>query len=454
MSGFSLTPKQREANRLLAGDAKHILIEGGSRSGKTALLCRAIIARAIKAPRSRHVIVRFHFKDAKDSIGMDTLPKIFEQAFPQCPYTLNKSDWIFTLPVNRSEIWLGGLDDKERTEKVLGKEYATIYLNEASQISWQARNLAVTRLAQVVQYADDEGPRELKRKMYYDLNPPSKSHWAYQVFHLGRDPESKQLLAEPNDYARIRINPIDNPHLPADYIRELQGQSARMRRRFFAGEYAEVAPGALWTDEMIDRWRNSQDDLPEFLRIVIGVDPSGASEDENENNDEIGIVVAGLGADGNGYVLEDLTLKAGPKTWGGVAVNAYDRHDADAIVCEKNFGGEMVRYVIASQPRAGARARTCKLVTASRGKAVRAEPISALHEQGKIRFAGRFQELEDELCSMTTHGYVGERSPNRADAFVWAMSELFPAIVKPERAKPKQAQREYTHAMSQGWMGA
>jgi hypothetical protein len=143
-----LTPRQIEANALLQTEAKHILLDGGSRSGKTALFVRAICNRAIKAPRSRHAILRFRFAHVKESIGMDTLPKVMRTCFPQVPCNINKSDWFLPLP-NGSEIWLGGIDDKERTEKILGKEFATILLNECSQIPYNSRNLIVTRLAQV-----------------------------------------------------------------------------------------------------------------------------------------------------------------------------------------------------------------------------------------------------------------------------------------------------------------
>lgn len=438
-----LTERQKAARLVLNGPARHILLEGGSRSGKTRLLVRNIVIRALKAPHSRHLITRFRFNHCKEAIALDTLPKVFEDE--KVPYTLNKSDWYAQLP-NRSEIWLGGLDDKERTEKILGKEYATILLNEASQIPFNSRNMALTRLAQKAVYVDGDGvQQELALKMYQDCNPPSKAHWLYQLFHQLRDPETKKPLANPQDYAHFRMNPRDNvQNIAADYIRELEGMSLRMRKRFLEGEYGEAAPGALWTEEEIDKWR--EDTLPDMVRVVVAVDPSGADDEDNADNDAIGIVVAGLGTDGNGYCLEDCTVKAGPKTWGNVATTAYDRHLADKIVGETNYGGEMVKFVVqAAKPNVPFRK-----ITASRGKAVRAEPIAALTEQGKIRFAGTFPQLEEELCAFTTHGYTGGDSPNRADAFVFAMSELFPGIVA-EKAE-KKIQRPRMQMGAQGWM--
>jgi hypothetical protein len=417
-----LTPKQEHAARLLQSPARHTLLDGGSRSGKSALLVWAIVQRALKAQRSRHAILRFRFQHVKESIGMDTLPKVMRTSFPEVPYELNKSDWYVTLP-NDSEIWLGGLDDKERTEKILGKEYATMFLNECSQIPFTSRNLAVTRLAQRVGVEKNgEAAGDLSLKMYYDQNPPSKSHWTYQLFYLARDPETKRPLEDSSLYTRLTMNPGDNlENLPADYLKELANLPARLRRRFLEGTYGEAAPDALWTEEIIDRHRWGETELPDLQRVVVAIDPSGSGDEDNAGNDEIGIVVAGLGTDGNGYVLEDLTLKAGPEKWGKAAAAAYSRHSADIIVGETNFGGDMVRMVVkAADPKA-----PFKKLTASRGKVVRAEPISALTEQGRIRFVGRFVMLEDELCGFTTHGYTGTGSPNRADAFVWAMSELF-----------------------------
>ncbi len=430
---MNLTAKQKQANTLLGSESKHVLLDGGSRSGKSFILVRAIIIRALKAPKSRHAILRFRFKHCKESIGMDTLPAVMAKCFPQVPYNINKSDWFVTLP-NDSEIWLGGLDDKERTEKILGKEFATVYLNEISQIPYSSVLMAITRLAQNCPYVLEGEHKVLPLKMYYDMNPPSKTHWGYQLFYAGKDPETKKPLSDAHNYAHLTLNPGDNQtNLPPDYLRQLEALPERMRKRFLRGEYADSVAGALWTTEMIERYRDTNDTLPDMQRVIVAVDPSGSGDEDNAANDEIGIMVAGLGLDGVAYVLEDLTCKAGPKVWGNVAATAFDRHQADRVVAETNYGGEMVRFVM----------QTCrpgipfKKLTASRGKSVRAEPISALTEQGKIRFAGSFPALEDELCSFTTNGYVGTNSPNRADAFVWAMSELFPGMIKDKKDKPK-----------------
>lgn len=444
---FKLTDKQAEALRIIGSDARHILLEGGSRSGKTFITLRAIVLRALAAKGSRHAVLRFRFNHVKASVVHDTFPKMMSLCFPDVPYKLDKTDWFAEFP-NKSQIWFGGLDDKERTEKILGQEYATIFLNEISQIPLNSRNLALTRLAQLCTYEKDGIELPLRLKAYYDCNPPSKAHWGYQLFHEKKDPETKKPLLNGHEYAYLRLNPADNEaNLPKEYLQTLESLPLRMKKRFLLGEYAELAPGALWTDELIDQHR--VDEHPDLLRVVVAVDPSGSGDEDNAGNDEIGIVVAGLATDGRAYVLADYTVKAGPKTWGTVATTAYDNHAADKIVAETNFGGEMVKYVV----------RSCKpdvpfkKLTASRGKAVRAEPISSLTEAGKVRFVGTFPELEDELCAFTTTGYMGQNSPNRADAFVWAMSELFPGIVK-EKKQPKSQGPAHVPAGPASWMGA
>ena len=423
------TERQQTAHHLLCGDATHVLLYGGSRSGKTFMLVWAVVARALKAPISRHAILRFRFNHLKASIIYDTFPKVMQIAFPSIEYRLDKTDWFAEFP-NGSQIWFGGLDDKERTEKILGQEYATIYLNECSQIPIGSKDIALTRLAQAVDQVVDGKTTPLQPRMYYDCNPPPKSHWTYLLFVQKVDPGTRAPHRRPDDYASMQMNPADNAeNLSSQYLSTLESLPEHMRRRFLRGEFGEANPNALWTETIIERQRLYDVKLPDFQRIVIGVDPSGSGDEESEQGDDIGIIVAALGRDGNGYVLEDCTINAGPLTWGKIATGAYDRHMADAIVGEVNFGGAMVSHVIqTARPRTPFRA-----VTASRGKVVRAEPIAALTESGKIYFVGEFPQLESELLAFSTTGYLGSRSPNRADAMIWAFYELFPGLVRAEK---------------------
>lgn len=438
---FILTAKQEEAQKVCASNATHILLEGGSRSGKTSLLVRNVGLRALKAPRSRHAILRYRFNHCKASIVLDTFPKVMAAAFPGVEYRLDKQDWFAELS-NSSQIWFGGIDDKERTEKILGQEHSTIFLNEISQIPQNSRDMALTRLAQkTMQEMQDAAGKAmtsvaLKPRMLYDTNPSTKAHWAYKMFHLGIDPQTGKPLDDPENYAYFQINPVDNvENLSEGYLKSLQSLSARMRKRFLDGEYADAGANLLFSDIDIEKWRVTDGRLPDMVRIVVGVDPSGSGDTDNAGNDEIGITVGGLGTDGNAYLLEDCTVKAGPATWGRVAAMAYERHEANVVVGEGNYGGAMVEHVIQT-----ARPRTpFKMVTATRGKMVRAEPFSALYEQGKVRHVGDFTELESELCDFSTGGYLGLDSPNRADAWIWVLAELFAGIVEKKRIPPKQS---------------
>ena len=432
---FALTEKQAQAWDVIAGDATHVMLFGGSRSGKTFLLVRAVIMRAIKAPESRHAILRFRFNHVKQSVVLDTFPKVMRLCFPGVKYAVSKTDWYATLE-NGSEIWFGGLDDKERAEKILGMEFVTIYLNESSQIPQSSRDIVVTRLAQQVeQKITGRPPVPLKPRILYDCNPPKKSHWTYKLFVKHVDPSSGKVQSNPEDFVSFKINPKDNEcNLSAGYISTLEGLSAALRKRFLLGEFGDDTENGLFDETSIDKWRVVDgDELPEMVRIVIAVDPSGSGDVDNADNDAIGIAACGLGVDGIGYVLADLTVKAGPATWGRIVTDAYDRYEANTVVGETNYGGEMVKFVIQT-----ARPRTpYKAVTATRNKQVRAEPVAALYEQGKIRHVGYLTALEDELSNMTTNGYVGTGSPNRADAVVWGFTELFMAIV----AEKKQTRR-------------
>ena len=449
---FKLTDKQREAIRLFSLPSMFFLLYGGSRSTKTFTILRTIVIRALAAPKSRHAILRFRFNHCKTSIIHDTFPKVMELCFPNIKYKLDKTGWYAELP-NKSQLWFGGLDDKERTEKILGNEYVTIFLNEISQISYQSYLLMITRLAQKCTYERGGRKEEMRLLMFLDENPPKKGHWSYKLFIGKRDPDTKQELANKGNYQYLQMNPKDNSeNLPQSYLDSLQELPEKQRRRFWDGDFSDDMPNQLFTEEAIGKWRSLDSDrLPDFLRVVVGVDPSGADDEDNADNDAIGIVVGALGTDGNAYLLEDCTVKAGPAVWGNIATMAYERHEGDCIVGEQNYGGAMVKHVIkTSNPRAH-----YKKVNATRGKVVRAEPFSALYEQGKVRHVGYFNDLEDELTAFSTYGYTGDNSPNRADAWIWVLAELFPGIVKKvERIEKKKQEDEFSDYIpsSGGWM--
>jgi phage terminase large subunit-like protein len=438
-SRLKLTERQQEARALLQRQ-RHTLLVGGSRSGKTTLLVHEIAERAVRADKSRHAILRLHANAARASIALDTLPKVFHLAFPTERLQRHRTEGYFSLD-NGSEIWIGGLGDRDQVEKILGKEYATIFLNECSQIPYASVLVALTRLAQVV-----DG---LGQAAYYDLNPTSKAHWTNILFGEKRDPVSRQPLADPDDYARMFLNPRDNAaNLTEQYLHSLENLPERQRRRFYEGVYIDDLDGALFSYELIARTRVAEFPPARCRRIVVAVDPSGASGRDDETADEIGIIVAARGDDNHGYVLADRSLRDAPAAWARAAVHAYHEFRADRIIAEENFGGEMVRFVIrAADPNV-----PVQVMSASRGKMLRAEPVSALYEQGLVHHVGRLPVLEDQLCAFTTQGYRGEGSPDHADALVFAITELlleenaalleFYRLRATERVRgPAQAQR-------------
>jgi hypothetical protein len=385
----------------------------------------AVCARALKEPNSRHAIFRFRLNALISSIVRDTLPKVFKLKWPAlwelCKY--NGQDNFLTLP-NGSEIWFAGLDDKDRTEKILGMEFATLYFNECSQIPYASVIIALTRLAQKT--------KTLTLKAYYDFNPPSKNHWTYLLFVKKINPDTKRPHRHEFDYTFYLINPGDNrENLDPKYINMLDALPEKARNRFLLGRFADDADGALWTEEVLANNRVLNEELPEFIRIVIAVDPSGCSGPEDFRSDEVGLVVTALGTNGVAYLLEDLSGRHSPEEWSKIANDAYHRHAADIVVGEKNFGGDMVRAVLqANNPDL-----PYKHVTASRGKVIRAEPVAMLYEKQKIRHVGYFTELEDQLCGFSVSGYNGMKSPDRADALVWAVTEMFPRITESQETR-------------------
>lgn len=205
-------------------------------------------------------------------------------------------------------------------------------------------------------------------------------------------------------------------------------KGTRLGRQELDAEILDDIPGALWSRRSLDEARIGK--APDLTRIVVGVDPAASSgEAANEN----GIVVGGIAASGQAYVLEDWSLRGSPDEWARKAVAAYRKHSADAIIAESNQGGEMVAQCIKSVADV-----PVKLVRATRGKYVRAEPISALYEQGRVHHVGTLPELEDQMIGFTperaadrSDGY----SPDRVDALVWMLTELFPDITSPTENK-------------------
>lgn len=258
---FSKTDRQIEATKLMASSSLHVMCYGGSRSGKTFNIVRALIVRASKV-KSRHAVFRKTFNSVKTSIWLDTLPKVLSICFPHLVVNYNKTDFYITLP-NGSEIWFCGLDDDKRVEKVLGKEFSTLFFNECSEISYYSTQIVLSRLAEKTL---------LNKKVYYDMNPPSKAHWSYWLFIRHVDPVDNEPIDNKQDYAHIKMNPKDNiDNIDPMYLDILAKMPEKERQRFLDGEFADSDDGQAYY--AFDRDLHVNDSIGKKMgTIVVGMD--------------------------------------------------------------------------------------------------------------------------------------------------------------------------------------
>jgi len=225
----------------------------------------------------------------------------------------------------------------------------------------------------------------------------------------------KELIADDNTHV-TRGSTFDNSaNLAASALLELQRKYAdtRLGQQELYGAILDDNPGALWSRAMIESARVTT--TPPFVRVVVGVDPAVTS---GEDSDYTGIVTAGMSSDGHYYILSDDTIKSSPQEWAMKAIQSFEAHKADRIIAETNNGGDLVLHLF-QQVKSTIPVRK---VTATRGKQVRAEPIAALYEQGRVHHVGYFAELEDQMCEYEPG--VTSKSPDRMDALVWALTDL------------------------------
>lgn len=248
---FKPTRAQQQALSLLRDGTKHSLLYGGSRSGKTTILTMVVVYRAVRYPGSRHLICRLRLKDIKSSILHETLKPLLFQVVGGGRYKVHVHENYVSL-ANGSEIWIGGLGDREQAERILGHEYNTIYSNEVSQLSYAAITMAHTRLAMTI--------------------PGSPLHWSYRMFIKGENPATGEPWKRPAQYRHLMMNPGDNQeNLPEDYITEiLDGLPDKKRQRFRDGLWVK-AEGCIY-DGFHEGMLIDETDLPELEYRSIGVD--------------------------------------------------------------------------------------------------------------------------------------------------------------------------------------
>lgn len=313
-----------------------------------------------------------------------------------------------------------------------------------SRPAWKAhvRRLVWPNGAQAFTYTAEE-PDRLRGKQHDGALADELASWRYAEtwdqlmfgLRLGSDPRCvvtttpqptpiiKSLVkraADPSDVRLTRGSTFDNKaNLAKAFVHQIvqRYEGTRLGRQELYAEVLDDNPGALWKRAQIDDLRVSKH--PRLVRIVVAVDPAVSSSSDSA---ETGIVVAGLGEDGHGYVLADCSLRDTPAAWGTAVVTAYNVHEADRVIGEVNNGGDLVEVNVRMAARDAGGTVAYSAVRASRGKQTRAEPIAALYEQGRVHHVGAFGKLEDQICDWDPT--AGGPSPDRLDALVWALTEL------------------------------
>ena len=383
----------------VADDHRYVLFLGGIGSGKTT--GGAIRSLRFLHPGSLGLVIAPTFRMLRDSTWRTSLEiwrglGIAEQVF--------RGDELSVRFANGAEALFRSAEDPERLR---GPNASWCWIDEGALCHPDTWPIAIGRL------------RQQGRAGSAWVTTTPKPH---NVARGGVNWTRRVFVSEATDEtACYTAATASNPFLPHAYVVSLRSQyTHRQARQELDAEYLLDTPGALFTYDMIRRQAAPADQA----RCVVAVDPSGGSDPDN---DEQGMIVAATGADARGYVLDDRSCRLSPDGWGRRAVQAYLDHHADAIVAEANYGGDMVAAVITTAARAMGVSVTYKAVSATRGKAVRAQPIAALYEQQRVFHCGAFDELESELVTWTPDS---GRSPNRLDALVWALTEL---LVKEQR---------------------
>lgn len=260
--------KQKELLKLMHSDSQNIMGFGGRRSGKTYAIISDIVAASYQFPGLQTLVARSALSHVKASVWNQTLPEVLKH-YPNKTYRKHPGDLVLVIKTKpESRIVFGGFDDKERIEKQLGQEFAIIYANECSTISYDAVLLSQSSLAQNM-----EG---FQNKFYYDMNPPAPTHWTHQLFIQKIDPKTGEELKRPDNYAALLMNPMDNPWLDEQYIQTLDDLPERERRRYKYGEFVKIE-GAIYDSFDVNTHTIDLEDLPPIEYYTVGIDNSGTN---------------------------------------------------------------------------------------------------------------------------------------------------------------------------------
>jgi len=396
--------------------SRYKALYGGRASAKSHFFAECMIANAAMNTGFRGLCVREVQKSLKESAK-----RLLEDKINVMGYGARfnvKHDEIAT--PGGGVISFTGMNQQNSESVKSYENYSVCWVEEASVFS--ARSLELIRPT---------------------IRAPSSELWFSWNPHHASDPVDKFFrgLSPPDNSIVRKVTYENNEYLPHEMVEEMQMDRKNSPDRFahiWLGEYAPQAVGAIWN--MANIHENRRHEIPPLKRILVSVDPAISNTD---HSDEHGIIAGGVGEDGRGYIIDDVSIHGSPQQWAERAVATYDKYDADAIVVERNQGGDMVRHTLQTvRP-------SIKIidVVATRGKHVRAEPISAMYAINQVSHVGSFPELESQMCQMTAGGYEGNGSPDRCDAMVWLLTELFPSIIR------KSAKKQHNKPRSGGWMG-
>lgn len=443
---YTLNPAQVEARALIKSkEAKYVLLRGGTGSGKTVIALDCVIERAMHAPKSRHLCLRSTRIDAETSLFGQTFRDVINLKLPTND-GMPAWDFLYKekrlrldamelrLP-NDSLIRFAGLDDG-KLDRILGPDYATIFINEVSLIErYEIIDTLRTRLRQKVMNNAD---KPLSLKFIMDCNPPSKLHWTYPAFYQGLNPNTNNPHSKPEQWTSLKMNGSSNAeNLGEGYLEDLEDLDHIGRTRFVLGDWFDDVQNPMFYSKDIAEARleprrppteHGSTDCDDLMRIEVAVDPAASSK---PGSDETGIIVVGRDRKNHAYVLEDLSGVYQPTQWAEQAVKAYHRWKADQIVAEKNMGGEMVSStILAYDPNA-----PVHLIHASLGKELRAGGASVAYKQRRVHHCGRFDKLENQLLGFET-GYDRRKkgSPDRLDALVHGLNSILLAPPVPTYA--------------------
>jgi len=420
MRGIQYTPPKVFNPLWEAEGARYLASHGGRGSGKSYDMAARIVVKHCTEPGVRGICVREVQKSLRESshrLIADTITRLgVEQYFDvQATQIKTPGDGLISFV---------GMQD-HTADSIKSHEGAFYALLEEAQVISQ-RSIELLRPT---------------------IRRPGSQIWASWNPRAASDPiEFLRGLDAPENAVVVEANYMDNPHFTEELRAERLYDKKYSPDRYghiWLGQFEPQAIGAIFSRQVIHD--NRRADYPDDLeRILVAVDPAVS---DTERSDEHGIVVVGLDSGGHGYLLEDASLHGSPHQWATRAVAMFDKWEADSIIIEKNQGGDMCRHTLQTIRKA----LPIIEVHATRGKHIRAEPISALYPIGRISHVGSFPELEDQLCLFTSSGWEGDdgKSPDRAEAMIWGFTELFPAMTT-ARGRSRPSAHNYQEG---GWLG-